>query len=678
MAVFNNSILTTGGNELIVEAAAGCQIEFTRLVTGSGLYDGAEELASMTSLKEQQQEFRFLRCEKMTERSLLLVSMLSNEGLINGYRMTEIGIYGKLRNSGEEILCTITTANIDKADFWPPFNGISPTRILLRYHVTISPDAVPCVTVVDDVILAEIAGESNRAYAAELALSKQIENKVDKAPGMGLSANDYTTDEKNKLEGIATGAEVNIQPDWNETNRKSSAFIKNKPKSMPASDVYDWAKSPLKPSYDRSEVGLGNVPNVTTNDQVPTFEQAEERDNIKSGEKLSVILGKMMKWFADFSATAFDGIATKWRTARNINGMSVDGSENRANYGICSTASATVAKTVSCVGYGLVTGAEITVRFTVTNTAANPTLNVNSTGAKPIYYRGTAITAGYLAANRTYAFRYNGTQYELVGDIDTNATYNNMSAASASAEGKAGLVPAPSAGKQNAYFRGDGSWVTPTNNLLATEPGTPLDAVMGKELKENLEALNSNLKQTFQAGVDALYNKCKSCGATPGSKTPTAISSAIGTIHTNRYNDGYSAGNAAGYNSGRTQGQNDVKGNPAAYGIATIENSRFIVLASGANANSWSSLDQTFTVTKNGMLTISVFRLYYGAPQVFKNGAGVGAVKSQPGDSNTSKTPQCMDTFAFKVQAGDTIRVYSPTVTTGDNRGAIFIAGVVA
>ena len=238
---------------------------------------------------------------------------------------------------------------------------------------------------------------------------------------------------------------------------------------------------------------MGNVPNVTTNDQAPTFEQAEERDNIKSGEKLSVILGKMMKWFADFSATAFDGIATKWRTARNINGMSVDGSENRANYGICSTASATVAKTVSCVGYGLVTGAEITVRFTVTNTAANPTLNVNSTGAKPIYYRGTAITAGYLAANRTYAFRYNGTQYELVGDIDTNATYNNMSAASASAEGKAGLVPAPSAGKQNAYFRGDGSWVTPTNNLLATEPGTPLDAVMGKELKENLEALNSKL-----------------------------------------------------------------------------------------------------------------------------------------------------------------------------------------
>lgn len=119
------------------------------------------------------------------------------------------------------------------------------------------------------------------------------------------------------------------------------------------------------------------------------------------------------------------GSATKLATARNINGMSFDGSANRTNYGTCSTAAATTAKTVSCTGFSLVTGAEITVKFTVTNTASNPTLNVNGTGAKAIYYRGTAISAGYLAANRTYTFRYNGTQYELVGDvnIDTNTTY---------------------------------------------------------------------------------------------------------------------------------------------------------------------------------------------------------------------------------------------------------------
>ena len=127
---------------------------------------------------------------------------------------------------------------------------------------------------------------------------------------------------------------------------------------------------------------------------------------------------------------ALDGItagsvtsASKWTTARNINGMSIDGSANRFNYGTCSTAAATAAKTVSCTGFTLATGSEITVKFTVTNTASNPTLNVNGTGAKAVYYNGAAISAGYLKANKTYTFRYNGTQYDLVGDIDTNTTY---------------------------------------------------------------------------------------------------------------------------------------------------------------------------------------------------------------------------------------------------------------
>ena len=122
------------------------------------------------------------------------------------------------------------------------------------------------------------------------------------------------------------------------------------------------------------------------------------------------------------STTGNAASASKWATARNINGLSVDGTANRVNFGTCSTAAGTAAKTVDCAGFSLVTGAEITVKFTVTNSAANPTLNVNNTGAKAIYYRGAAISAGYLAANRTYTFRYNGTQYDLVGDIDTNTT----------------------------------------------------------------------------------------------------------------------------------------------------------------------------------------------------------------------------------------------------------------
>ena len=115
--------------------------------------------------------------------------------------------------------------------------------------------------------------------------------------------------------------------------------------------------------------------------------------------------------------------------ANNGAGPKLRGDILPLNYGTCSTAAETAAKVVSLPGFALATGAEVTVRFTVTNTASSPTLNVNGTGAKPIQYRNAAIAAGYLAANRTYRFVYDGSSYELVGDVDTNTTYTAATAA---------------------------------------------------------------------------------------------------------------------------------------------------------------------------------------------------------------------------------------------------------
>ena len=112
----------------------------------------------------------------------------------------------------------------------------------------------------------------------------------------------------------------------------------------------------------------------------------------------------------------------------------IKSTSNITHYGTCSTAAATAAKVVSVPNFVLATGAEVTVQFTVTNTATSPTLNVNNTGAKAIVYRKAAISAGYLAANRVYKFVYDGTNYELIGDIDTNTTY------SVATSSKAGLV----------------------------------------------------------------------------------------------------------------------------------------------------------------------------------------------------------------------------------------------
>ena len=274
---------------------------------------------------------------------------------------------------------------------------------------------------------------------------------------------------------------------------------------------------------------------------------------------------------APTSITGNAGTATKWATKRTVDGVQMDGSANVHHYGTCSTAAATAEKAVALTGFVLATGAVIRVKFTVTNTAANPTLNVNATGAKPVYYRSAAITAGTLAANRTYEFVYNGTQYELVGDVDTNTTYSlatatkdglmakadkskldgvaagaevnqnafskivvgsttiiadteidtltlvagtnitltpdatndkvtitakdttytNMAGATASAAGKAGLAPAPAAGAQGKYLRGDGTWQTPPNTTyaVATQSANGLMSATDKKSVDYAEAL---------------------------------------------------------------------------------------------------------------------------------------------------------------------------------------------
>lgn len=90
----------------------------------------------------------------------------------------------------------------------------------------------------------------------ELNNTKQLlNNKVNNVAGKGLSTNDYTNEEKEKLSGISDEANKNVQVDWNTTDETSDAYIKNKPSSLPASDVSDWAKASIKPGYTADEVG---------------------------------------------------------------------------------------------------------------------------------------------------------------------------------------------------------------------------------------------------------------------------------------------------------------------------------------------------------------------------------------------------------------------------------------
>ena len=122
-------------------------------------------------------------------------------------------------------------------------------------------------------------------------------------------------------------------------------------------------------------------------------------------------------------------------TASDLNALS--GNAGGVFYGTCSSGASATAKVVECASFtadNLKAGTIIIVSFTATNSGAvaSLTMNVNSTGAKPIKYinngtLGNLSSAGYLKANTEYPFYYDGTNW--VALFNYNATYSALTEA---------------------------------------------------------------------------------------------------------------------------------------------------------------------------------------------------------------------------------------------------------
>lgn len=100
------------------------------------------------------------------------------------------------------------------------------------------------------------------SYPEETTIVNSLAGKVDKETGKGLSANDFTKTYKDKLDGIASGAEVNVQSDWNATS--GDAFIKNKPSLATVATTGNYNDLSNKPDIPTKTSDLENDSGFTT------------------------------------------------------------------------------------------------------------------------------------------------------------------------------------------------------------------------------------------------------------------------------------------------------------------------------------------------------------------------------------------------------------------------------
>lgn len=168
-------------------------------------------------------------------------------------------------------------------------------------------------------------------------------------------------------------------------------------------------------------------------------------------------------------------------------------------------------------------------------------VNVPWTDNNTTYSQATSdnlglVKIGYSANGKNYpvALDGNGKMYVNVPWTDTNTTYTNMGAATSSAAGKAGLVPAPSAGKQASFLRGDGTWVIPTNTTYAKANTTTLGLVMigyaenGKNYPVELDSSGKMYVNVPWTDTNTTYGVVGANGSTGLVKNGSTVTSASG------------------------------------------------------------------------------------------------------------------------------------------------------
>ena len=99
-----------------------------------------------------------------------------------------------------------------------------------------------------------------------------------------------------------------------------------------------------------------------------------------------------------------------------IDGVNFTGKSDIIHYAVCDTEASTQIKLVSLSGFKLIKGAKAYVKFTKGNTHSTPYLNIESTGAKPIYQEVDSTVTNYskIEENEIYELIYDGSNYVIV------------------------------------------------------------------------------------------------------------------------------------------------------------------------------------------------------------------------------------------------------------------------
>jgi hypothetical protein len=466
---------TKAGIEYAALTAQGKIIEFTKGKFGDGVRS-TENITELTDLIHPLGELPISK-KSVKNSTIITTTQFSNRvggSILPTFYLMEIGLFAKVVNADgtdddehpETLIGYAFDGHGDK------IIGTSLSEFIINIPLTVAD--VNNVTVdIDSLVyptLKQFEDEVNTRKTEDEELQNSLNVHItDTSNPHGVTAEQIGLD---KVPNVATNDQT---PTYSQNSSLSNITSGEKlsvsfGKIMKAiADLISHIGSKSNPhSVTKSQVGLDKVPNVTTDNQSPTFTEAATRANITSGETLSTLFGKIKKFFTDLKTVAFTGsytdLSNKPTSMQNPNSLTLtmNGSATNYNgsataskswyaptsggpagynlisngsgapvwqqlpYAVCNTSGSTVAKTVSITNFKLVTGVRVFIKFTYAHdSTTKATLNVNNTGAKSIRYKGYGVfkgyNGGYNSTNKQYPnsweageiveFIYDGTEW---------------------------------------------------------------------------------------------------------------------------------------------------------------------------------------------------------------------------------------------------------------------------
>lgn len=334
-------------------------------------------------------------------------------------------------------------------------------------------------TVADAVMMSDSDSETS-------TVANVLNNKVDKVDGKQLSTNDYTTEEKNKLAGLqntivdSTLSSSSTNPVQNRIVNTALAekvpitrTINNKALSgnitLSAVDVSAIPTTQKGAASGVAELdATGKVPAAQLPSYVDDVLEYDTKANFPAtGETGKIYIAKDANKTYRWSGTAYAEISASIALGETAS-TAYRGDRGKIAYDHSQTAHAPV-------------GAEVNVQsdWSATDTASDAYIK-NKPSSLPANGGNAATVGGHtvgidVPANAKF----------------TDTTYSDMKGAAAATAGTHGLVPAPAAGKQGQFLRGDGTWATPANTTYNV--ATPsANGLMSSADKSKLDGVAAN------------------------------------------------------------------------------------------------------------------------------------------------------------------------------------------